>query len=241
MPQEKIDLLRKKLDELKLEGAKIRSFKGFPVMQKAFFPGGHGLYEGIDGTLPIGGTLILGSNFGCVADFVNDAEDLIRQDETSSSATWRGLKEILPRTPIKFDACFFTNAFPYLHDGESNLTKNLISIWLRDEPLIQDCVHFFNDTLSTIRPNLIVALGTGASSFLSRIWPIELKAWAGRSIASMDQTPWATVSFEGWAGICAAITHPSDRRNAVLRQPPYRGREGEIRLITEAAKKAGIG
>jgi hypothetical protein len=241
MPPAEIDSLREKLDKLALSGAKVLPFKGRPVMDRAFFPGGNGLFDGSKGTLPIGGTLILGSNFGCIADFIDETGGLIRRDETGSSATWRGLREILKQTPVRLEDCFFSNAFPYLHYGTSNLTKDLIPIWLRDELLMKDCVGFFHETLSTVRPKLIVALGTGTPAFLSRIWPKELGAWAGRSIASMDQIPSSSVPFAGGTCICTAITHPSDRRNAGLRRQPYSGREGEVKLITEAAHQAGIG
>ncbi|WP_263353516.1 uracil-DNA glycosylase family protein [Acidicapsa acidisoli] len=241
MPPEEIDSLRKKLDQLDLKGTKIRPFKGLPVMDKAFFPGGNGLFEGSGGTLPRDGILVLGSNFGCVADFIDEAGNLVRLDETFSSATWKGLRSILPKTPIKFDECFFTNAWPYLHEGKSNLTKGLISIWLRDDSLMKEGVRFFKETLSTIQPRLIVALGTGAPIFLSRIWPRELEAWGGNSTTSMDEIPMAEVSLDCRVAVCTAITHPSWPPNANLRKAPYQGREGEIRLLKEAAARAGIG
>jgi hypothetical protein len=241
MPPAGIDELRKKLDALDLTGKKIVPFKGLPVMEKAFFPGGNGLFKGSAASIPVEGTLILGSNFGCVADFVREDGSLVRSDETKASNTWKGLYRMLrPQTEIKLDKCFFTNAWPFLHEGKSNLTKGLIPVWLADHRLMRKCVWFFKETLSTIRPNFIVALGTGSPAFLSQIWPKELGPWVGNSVASMDEKPLEKINFDGTNLICTVITHPS-HSNSWRRRPPYRGTEGEIKLLSEAAFRAGLG
>ena len=209
-------------------------------MEKAFFPGGNGLFKGSAASVPVQGTLILGSNFGCVADFVCDRR-LVRSDETGTSETWKGLFRMLsPQTRIKFDKCFFTNAWPFLHEGESNETKDLIPIWLADSPLMEKCVHFFKETLSIVQPKLIVALGTGSPALLSHLWPNELEAWAGNSVASMDRKPIAEINLGGSSITCTAITHPS-HSNSWRRRPPYQHTEGEIRLLAEAALQARLG
>ncbi len=56
--------LRAELDKLDFERYSLVSFRGKPVMKRGFFPGGNGLFEGENaGRLPVGGTLVLGSNF----------------------------------------------------------------------------------------------------------------------------------------------------------------------------------
>jgi hypothetical protein len=241
MPPAGIDELRKKLDALDMKGKKVVPFRGRRIMERAFFPGGNGLFMGSTASIPTAGTLILGSNFGCVADFVREDGILVRSDETETSDTWKGLYRMLaPETKIKLDECFFTNAWPFLHEGASNQTNGLISFWLVDCSLMKNCGRLFKETLSIVQPRLIVALGTGSPAFLAHLWPEELGAWAGNSVASMDQKPIAEISFDGRRVICTAITHPS-HSNSWRRRPPNQGTEGEIRLLSEAASRARLG
>ena len=138
MPPVEIDKLRIKLDALDLKGNKIVPFKGLPVMEKAFFPGGNGLFLGSKASVSRKGTLFLGSNFGCVTDFVRENGNLVRTDETLTSNTWKGLyRMVQPETKIKFNECFYTNAWPFLHESKSNETKGLISYWLNDRFLMK--------------------------------------------------------------------------------------------------------
>lgn len=241
MPPLEVDELREKLDALCLKGKKVVPVKGLPVMEKAFFPGGNGLFRGSTASIPDEGTLILGSNFGCVADFVNRDGSLVRPDETQTSNTWKGLYRMLPpQTKVKLDKCFFTNAWPFLHEGESNETNGLTLDWIADNSLMKKCVWFFKETLSIVQPRLIVALGPGSAAFLSHPWPKELRVWAGHSVASMDEEPIAEAKLGGRCVICTAITHPS-HSNSWRRRPPYQGTEGEVRLLSEAACRAHIG
>jgi uracil-DNA glycosylase len=102
-----------------------------------------------------------------------------------------------------------------------------------------ECLSLFEATISVIRPRLIIALGTGASTFLSYARPNEVEAWRGNSIASMDEKPIISIEQNGIQTVFAAITHPS-HSNSWQRKPPYRGTEGEIRLLSEAATLAGL-
>ena len=251
MPPEEVDSLRKMLDGLELKGANTRPFKGLPVMEKAFFPGGNGLFEGSRGKLPIGGTLILGSNFGCVSDFVKEDGNLVRSDETEISKTWigrkpgYGLNAMLFRTPIILSECFFTNAWPFLHEGRSNDASALIKRWLNDQSLMKECKEIFMATVSKVKPKLIVALGTGSSAFIGKVWKDEFGEWGGCTIASMDRKPIGCVGFEDKVIVYAAITHPSAHDlNAKRRREPYNSLpnsiNGEVRLLIEAAERAGI-
>jgi hypothetical protein len=235
-----IDKLRSELDSLDLSGKKVIPFKGLSLMERAFFPGGNGLFLGNRGGIPAGGTLVLGSNFGCEADYLDANGSLRRQDGTQSSSTWKGLFRVLtPRTGIELNQCFFTNAWPFLHEGTSNETKGLISAWLADDALMKKCLNFFERTLLMMRPKLVIALGTGASAFLSCLWPDKMSAWRGNSVASMDALPIAEAEFSNRCLVCTAITHPS-HSNSWRRTPPLHGLQGEIDLLRQAAIKAGI-
>jgi hypothetical protein len=238
MPPKEIDELRKTLDTLNFAREGVVPFKGLPIMEKAFFPGGNGLFLGSNGRVPIQGVLTVGSNFGCTEDFVREDGTLVRLDETRTSNTWIGLRRIFaPETTIELDDCFFTNSWPFLHEGTSNETKGLTREWLADRELMADCMKLLEATLSLIRPRLIVALGPPASAFLACFWPKELRVWRGNSIAAIDKCPIQSVLFGGRRIICTAVTHPS-HSNSWRRRPPYRGTEGEITLLAEAAFQA---
>lgn len=251
MPPAEVDELRRKLDALELTGKKVVPFKGRPIMQRAFFPGGNGLFLGSTASVAIRRTLILGSNFGCVPDFVREDGSLVRCDETNFSKTWVGrkpgfgMKAMLARTPIKLEECFFTNAWPFLHEGSSNNASNLIKPWLGDENLMKVCMGFFTNSVSKVKPKLIVALGPGAAAFVSEVWPHRFAEWSGCTIDSMDRKPVDSVVFEREPIVCTAITHPSAHDlNAMRRAKPYESPsnsiDGEVRLLVRAAKEAGI-
>jgi hypothetical protein len=203
-------------------------------MERAFFPGGNGLFHGSNGNVPVKGILVLGSNFGCVTDYVQQDGSHVRRDETGSSNTWKGLYRLLaPKTEIELHECFFTNAWPFLHEGDSNETKGLITHWLTDRALMGMCLNLFRATVALIQPRMVIALGTGTSTFLGHVWPEFLRTWQGNSIAAMDQSPFVAVHHDGVQTVCVAITHPS-HSNSWQRRPPYKGTEGEIELLREA-------
>jgi len=229
--------LRQSLSSLRTNRAELISFSGLPQMSYGFFPGGNGLYDGIDSKFrDPGGTLILGSNFGCESEFIDEDGKLVIEDERANK-TWSPLLERLSGAGVPIGECFFTNAWPFLHRGEGNLPKGLIPIWLRDENLMTSCKLFFRLTFSRIKPNLIIALGTGPAAFLSQIWPASLSKWGEYSISCLDNLPRATVTDGSHSAVCVAITHPS-MPNAWQRRPPYQHAEGEILLLKEARIEA---
>jgi hypothetical protein len=239
MSSTQIKALREKLDALNLTGRKVVPFKGLPVMKKAFFPGGSGLFDGPEANVPVGGVIVLGTNFGSKGDFIKADGTLVRSDETHTSPTWTGLRRMFaPQTHIEFSRCFFTNAWPFLHEGPSNDTGPLIPAWLSDESLMKECSLLFRETLSMMQPNLIVGLG-GAAAFLGHFWPDELGAWQDKKLSSIDTKPIAKVEFDGAGIVCTAITHPS-HSNSWRRRLPYQDTRGEIRLLAEAASQAGL-
>ena len=228
---EVIDRLRDALSQLEISDRRLASFTGLPVMTHAFFPGGNGLWQGVHAIqLPVRGVLVLGSNFGSLGDFVNEKGELVVLDERPNR-TWRPLRKILVGSGIDLEECFFTNAWPFLHHGDSNLGP--IADWLGDPGLMRACVRFFAITLAEIRPRMIIALGTGPAAFLGSIWPEQLGQWRGYNISALDDLPMAAVSLGNKDAICVAITHPS-MPNAWRRRPPYQGRIGEVQLLIEA-------
>ena len=205
-------------------------------MKFGFFPGGNGLYEGHKATrFPVRGTLILGSNFGCLDKFVKPGGKLVCEDERNNH-TWRSLLKSLNNANIEKKNCFFTNAWPFLHAGGRN-TETKVEAWLRHEELMASCTEFFKYTCAAMQPELIVTLGRGPAAFLSHIWPKELAPWRECKLKSLNDLPKARVSFQEQSIICVGITHPCIS-NAWRRKAPYRYSAGEIQLLTEAREES---
>jgi uracil-DNA glycosylase len=205
-------------------------------MKHGFFPGGNGLYEGDKASqFPIRGTLILGSNFGSVEDFVYPEGKLKREDERGNP-TWRSLLKSLNGAKIEKNECFFTNAWPFLHAGARN-TETKVEAWLRNADLMAACTEFFRYTCATMQPKLIVTLGKGPAAFLSYMWPEELAPWRKCKLKSLDDLPKARVAFQEQSIICVGITHPSIP-NARQRKAPYQYSSGETQLLMEAREES---
>lgn len=227
------DELRQVLSSISVSNESLSSFSGLPVMRYGFFPGGNGLFEGRQSLFRgRGGTLVLGSNFGCKHEFIDDKGVLVFDDERGNR-TWAPLLQRLNAAGFALDECFFTNAWPFLHLGTGNLPKGLTKSWLRNHKLMTLCLQFFRVTLERIKPKCIIALGTGPAAFLSRVWPQELLRWSKYSMAGLDDLPRAFVRLRDASALCVAIAHPS-MPNSYQRRPPYRGIEGEILLLKEA-------
>jgi hypothetical protein len=231
-----IKQLRNKLTGLAAPGGNLRAFSGFPVMKHGFFPGGNGLYEGNEANhFPTKGTLILGSNFGCLEKFVNPEGGLAKDDERTNP-TWRSLLRSLKSANIEWNECFFTNSWPFLHVGGGN-TGTKVEAWLRSEDLMASCTQFFQYTCAVMQPKLIVTLGRGPAAFLSHIWPKELAPWRKCKLKSLDDLPKARVVFGEQPIVCVGITHPCIS-NAWRRKMPYQYSAGEIQLLTEAREES---
>lgn len=232
--------LRAELDRLDFERYSLVSFRGKPVMKRGFFPGGNGLFEGEDaGRLPIGGTLVLGSNFSAASKFCHPDGQLICHDETEGK-TWSPMRRLFNGADLDLTDCFFTNAWPCLHISASNTLGELISQWLSNPNLMRDCAKFFAKTCTDLKPSMIVALGPGPAAFMASVWPRELKQWSGNSIESMDSLPISVVQIEGVTNrtVCAAVVHPCYQHiNAKRRKTPYQYAAGEIQLIKDADAK----
>lgn len=256
-----MDVVKKLRDELQifdqvdLARLQAHSFSGLPLMDYAFFPGGNGLRKGITVVdFPQIRTLVLGSDFGCSSKYVDELNRLLnKKRDERDGPTWTPMLTQLRQTPINPDECFFTNAWPVLHLPCENLRESNdnppIDLWRRDDEFTQLCIRFFRFTLQVVRPDLIAALGKGPALFLGDVWPVQLRAWRFLGNHNLVDVNWkkldrmniAETSFDGHRVHCVALNHPSKARlNAKHRVPPYQGQEGEVRLLCEAASRAGI-
>jgi hypothetical protein len=199
-------------------------------MDRAFFPGGNGLVLGEEADcFPSGGTLVLGSNFGAGEKFCTPSGQLLCRDETNNQGTWTGLRRIF--TQRELESSFFTNAWPFLHVGTSNNpTDKEKKRWLK-APVLESCMEFFHYSLETIKPKVIVTLGTAPAAFLGFAFPESLFAWQGNTWKHIDTKPFANVHFRSMTVVCVAITHPS-MSNVHSRRPDLRDERSLLRIAT---------
>jgi hypothetical protein len=177
-------------------------FEGRRIMAgTAFFPGGDGLWKGngiIESTLPIGGVLFLGSDWGD-----NDSYDEDGESE-ADGRTLGGLLKILRQIEIPLDQIFFTNAWPCLRAGRRSVGG--IAPGAKDREFTSRCKAFFLHTLELMRPKLVVPLGTLPTSFIASLTPEEPSPWGKvGSWREIDPTPvWQRRDFN-----VVPIVHPS--------------------------------
>lgn len=237
---EELRRLREQLeavDRLDLASLDLRSFSGLSEREYGFFPGGNGLYDGHKASkFPHEGALILGSNFGSVE--MLDREGNWKSQDERNGPTWTPLLKTLKQAGIDRGLCFFTNAWPFLHKGDGNVSQ-MISRWLSNKGLNSASVEFFKESLLEVRPRLIIALGTGPAAFLGNIWPERLGKWRQRSWKYIDEKPLETINDLECRIVCVALTHPS-MPNRWHRREEYRNLVGEARLVSEAAIRAGM-
>jgi hypothetical protein len=212
-------------------------------MKRGFFPGGNGLFEGEDASrFPVGGTLVLGSNFSAESNFSHPDGRLICDDETSGK-TWLPMRRLFNGAELDLTDFFFTNAWPCLHVSTRNTLGELISQWLANPSLMRECAKFFARTCADLKPSMIVALGPGPAAFVATVWPRQLKQWVSNNIEGMDSLPIGVVQIEGVTHrtVCTAVVHPCYQHiNAKHRKVPYQFAAGEIQLIKEADSQRKI-
>ncbi|MGB8843806.1 MAG: uracil-DNA glycosylase family protein [Aliidongia sp.] len=167
----------------------------------AFFPAGDGLWKGngnIDPSLPVGGVLFLGSDWGD-----NDSYDGCGEGEANGK-TWQGLLKLLDLAEIPRNEIFCTNAWPCLRAGRRAVGG--VVPGYKDPEFTSRCKAFFLRTLELLRPKLVVPLGTKPTSFIASLTAAEPSPWGkARYWREIDPTPvWPCRDFN-----VVPIVHPS--------------------------------
>jgi Uracil DNA glycosylase superfamily len=137
-------------------------------------------------TLPVGGILVLGRDFGTVAGLEprkakQTAFDLYLRTEINLEPL---LDEICRACGFSGDEVFLTNAWPCLrtHEKASGDTPGWNDAAFKDR-----CRQFFLFTLEAIRPRLILPLGINPTEFLAGCFPGEFPScWTRPGLAWTD-------------------------------------------------------
>jgi len=208
--------------------------EGRPTMNgTAFFPGGDGVIKRRDAEepgFPVGGVLVLGSDFGDVVWY--DAQFVEPSDwrEELSGATWRGLFKLIDCAGIARERLFCTNAWPCLREGDEPVKGGIPG--LKDREFTNRCGAFLERTVALMRPAVIVPLGIAPTAFVASVWPEQLGYWLkSSSWRKIDEQPVAKVN-----GIAIVpVVHPSmpNRRHRIA----VKTLEDEARLIISAYRR----
>ena len=228
-----INTLRSALTDLDPGQSGLISFADKPVMTRAFFPGGNGLYLGENAEhFPARGILVLGSNFGALQNFIDDRQQLVSQDETGNPGTWLGLKKRMAENSTQY---FLHRrlAFPARRRRNNPADKGR---WLRDNALMRSCRGFFDLTMTLVRPRVVVAIGNASAAFLGIHYGGNIVCWESCKFkGGIDGQPFAERTVDQETVTFVAITHPS-MSNAHNRSSPFNTAESERELLQSILK-----
>jgi hypothetical protein len=182
----------------------------------AFFPGGRGLVDNdgsLDNSLPVGGIMVLGNNYGTVADHRTYTA---ARGEVEGSPTWIGLRKLLNGNGIPLDRCFFTNAHIGLLDRLSGMGPHPGD---RDRNFLESCRQFLRAQILLQLPRVILALWRFVPGFLSGMAPTLADWKRTKTIARLDASgPLRRTDFGGHEAAVAVLTHTSMRGSNVHRR-----------------------
>lgn len=139
---------------------------GDPINGTAFFPGGHGLWRGLEphgrlpGWFPENPVMFVGHNFDSVRGY---KRSLIRGIELVKSTTWAKLLQYIGFAGLTPEQCFFTNALMGLQPETS------IGALKTTERFRAQCREFLGEQIEIVRPKVLVALGPVAAGDLGQV------------------------------------------------------------------------
>lgn len=209
----------------------------------AFFPGGPGLWEASSRLpfppFPRGGTMIIGHNYDCET---SHARSLARGKGNLTGPSWRGLVRELTGAGVSLGACFFTNLYVGLIEGNNPCGP---FPGRTDAEFVAWCRAFLLRQIREMAPRVVLTLGRWVPDGISSLAP-RLVSWAGKtSLIEVDRARAAVIEdvwFLGAETSCtvAALTHPSQWEPNVLRREfgRLKGRDAERAIVGAAVRSA---
>ena len=131
----------------------------------AFFPGGSGLWRGLEARGPMPAlfpdapVMFVGHNFDSIRAF----DKAFLNGGEARSEFWRRLSAILAGAALSPERCFFTNALMGLKPGSA--TGSMLSV----QGYREQCALFVQKQIEIVRPSAVVALGVKAESYVSKL------------------------------------------------------------------------
>jgi hypothetical protein len=195
--------------------------------------------------LPGGKVMKIGQDFDSEANY-HSILNLMRQGpcdpRTRNPATWGRLLQFLGKCGIAPEACFFTNFFMGLRQGDQGVG---VFPGAADRGFEERCRGFMGVQLNTQQPRLVLTLGMQVPSRLAPLAQ-QLSQWQGvESSTRLDAAgPVAhNVEFPAVRSTCSvvALVHPSFRPSNVGRRRygRFQGDEAEVAMVREALERCG--
>jgi uracil-DNA glycosylase len=131
----------------------------------AFFPGGSGLWRGLEARGPMPThfpdppVMFVGHNFDSIRAF----DKAFHKGGEAGSEFWRRLLAMLAGASLSPQRCFFTNALMGLKPGSA--TGSMPSV----HGYREQCALFLQKQIEIVRPSVVVALGVKADSYVSQL------------------------------------------------------------------------
>jgi uracil-DNA glycosylase len=162
---------------------------------------------------------------------------------TRNPATWGRLLQFLARCGIAPEACFFTNFFMGVREGNEAVG---VFPGAADTAFEERCRQFVRVQLETQQPRLVLTLGMQVPSRLAPLAQ-QLSRWQDvESSASLDAVGPVVhnVDFPGVRSTCSvvALVHPSFRPSNVGRRRygGFQGDDAEVEMVREALRCCGM-
>jgi len=165
-----VTLLRQRMDEV------VRDYDdsdpdgvrrvGEPIDGTAFFPGGHGVWRGLEPHGPMPEhfpdvrVMFVGHNFDSVLGYQRSCR---RGIEVIRGVTWRRLLEYVHHAGLQPEQCFYTNALMGLQPTRSVGPLKTTELF-RDQ-----CRSFLREQIDVVKPAVIAALGNVAAGELANV------------------------------------------------------------------------
>lgn len=216
-----------------------------------FFPGGDGLWKNQGSSVPVSESpktiMVVGSTFGCTRYFEQLRKKGPLAEEARGKDTWGNLPPPIKR---RMETCFFTNAYPGLLRGDSNVDVELLPAEL-DSVYMAESQAFFAKQVECIKPRLILLLGKlplfvfGAARLRELGWWKLLNRKSGclESFRALDESgksfirDGVRIQPEHPCGV-AVLLHPCKRNmNLSKRSLAYAGPDPESEFLEDVIRK----
>jgi len=130
------------------------------VCGRSFFPGGCGLFDGAEQSIPERPLMLVGQDFGTLKYWQG-----LGTDREPGDGTWSSLKELLASAGIDPRRCFFTNA---LLGARAVPPIEGPSPGLISREYVDACSAFVCEQVRTIHPSAVVTLGIVPTVLVAR-------------------------------------------------------------------------
>lgn len=207
------------------------------VTGSAFFPGGCGLWQP-ERELEFPDIMVVAQDFSTTAEH---SAMLAGRTRDLDSATWRNFRPFASAAGLDLCRCFFTNSVMGLRKQGPSDGKNP-GYKRRNSGFVVATHDFLRLQVQTVRPRLIVVLGTPAAGIFAAAAP-SLERWKGCNFSQLDAGELAflpSVDISGVTTACVVLLHPS-YRHANLRYRRFQehvGNDAELALLRHAIAKS---